>query len=328
MKRRTFIFNGFATGVSIAMLPSVSILATENQQVGYIGDPIFLKYHLYPDHPESPARYRYISTAMQDSGLMQSLVLPALKTDVLEWIGQLHTDAHIKSIQQKYPQAYEVATAAVGAALSAVDQVAKRNLQHVFCATRPPGHHALNTGKEEGFCYFNHVAIAGRYAQRKYGFQKILIVDWDYHHGNATEQMFYDDPSVLFFSSHDQYAYPGTGDPARTGTGAGIGYNINIHLPCGTTDAMIVKAYEDFLIPAVSTFKPDFILISAGFDSKQHDKLGCFDVTDNGFISLTRLLKVLARDYCDGRIVSILEGGYNLQGNADAVVAHVRELLT
>ncbi len=325
MKRRTFIFSTFATGLSLTVLRPA--LAGQDRGIGYIGDPVFLEYHLFPDHPESPARFRFIMETMQESGLLEQVARPGLKTDVLEWIKSLHTEQHIASIQRHYPEAYEVACAATGAALSAVDEVAANRLRHVFCATRPPGHHALNTGKEEGFCYFNHVAIAARYAQQQYGYKKILIVDWDYHHGNSTEMMFYDDPSVLFFSSHDQHAYPGTGDPAKTGSGAGEGFNINVHLPCGTTDTMIQQAYEQQLVPAVHAFKPDFIFISAGFDSRQYDKLGCFNVTDAGFTALTKLVKKLANTYCEGRIVSILEGGYNLQGNADAVVAHVSALL-
>lgn len=327
MKRRTFIFRSFATGLSLAVLRPSMTFASDPPGIGYIGDPVFLKYHLFPDHPESPARYRYITDAVTESGLLDRVSRPDLKKDVQAWIKTLHTKQHIDSIQRHYPEAFEVASAAVGAALAAVDQVAGKRLRHVFCATRPPGHHALNSGKEEGFCYFNQVAIAARYAQQQFGYKRILIVDWDYHHGNSTETMFYDDADVLFFSSHDQYAYPGTGDPAKTGRAAGEGLNINIHLPCGTTDEMILRAYQERLVPAVEAYKPDFIFISAGFDSKQHDKLGCFAVTDAGFVALTRLIKGLANRHCDGRIVSILEGGYNLKGNADAVVAHVAALL-
>ena len=132
---------------------------------------------------------------------------------------------------------------------------------------------------------------------------------------------------MLFFSTHDQYAYPGTGDPGKKGSGDGLGYNINVHLPCGTDDKTIVAAFKEKLLPAVKSFKPDCIIISAGFDSRINDLLGCFAVTDQGFRELTKIIKKLADTHCEGRLISILEGGYNLQGNASAVVAHVTALL-
>ena len=327
MKRRSFIFNGLASVLALSQSQWGWAETTVAPEVGYIGDPVFLKYHLFPNHPESPARYEHVAAAVEQSGLLGQVAQPALKKTVSEWLLTQHSVDHIQSIERNYPAADEVARAAVGAALSAVDEVASKRLKRVFCASRPPGHHALNTGKEEGFCYFNQVAIAARYAQQRYGFRKILIVDWDYHHGNATEAMFYDDPSVLFFSTHDQYAYPGTGDPSRVGAGPGQGFNINVHLPCDTTDVMIVSAFQQKLLPAVAKFKPDFVFISAGFDSRKDDLLGCFNVTDNGFSELTRIMKQVANSHCEGRLVSILEGGYNLDGNASAAIAHLRELV-
>ena len=156
--------------------------------------------------------------------------------------------------------------------------------------------------------------------------KKILIVDWDYHHGNATEHFFYNDPSVLFFSTHDQFAYPGTGSPKRKGNGKGLGFNINVHLPCKTKDEQIIKVFDQILVPKAHKFKPDFILISAGFDSRINDTLGCFDLSDDCFRKLTKILKNLSKLYCDNRILSILEGGYNLTGNAKATIAHINEL--
>jgi acetoin utilization deacetylase AcuC-like enzyme len=185
----------------------------------------------------------------------------------------------------------------------------------------------LNTGREEGFCYYNTIAIAARYAQKQYGFKKILIIDWDYHHGNATEAMFYDDPSVLYFSTHDQFAYPGTGDPAKKGIGKGLGFNINVHLPCGTDDKKIIDVYKSILLPAAEKFEPDMILISAGFDSREEDLLGCFDITDAAYVTMTKIVMKIAEKHCDGRVVSMLEGGYNLQGIAKAVTVHIKTLL-
>ena len=170
------------------------------------------------------------------------------------------------------------------------------------------------------------MAIAAKYAQEKYKLKKVLIIDWDYHHGNGTEAAFYDDSSGLFFSTHDQFAYPGTGSPSKKGKGTGKGYNINVHLPCGTSDKMIIEKFKKILVPEAKKFKPDLILISAGFDSKKNDLLGCFDITDSGFIELTKIVMEIAHKFCEDKIVSILEGGYNLEGNAKAVIAHVSAL--
>jgi len=268
-----------------------------------------------------------LQQAMELSGLIDKLNLLDRKDDIEPWLYTIHTPAHVMSIRENYPQAHMVALAVIGGVLSAVDAVCGHRAQNAFCATRPPGHHATNTGREEGFCFYNPVAIAARYAQQEYNLKKILIVDWDYHHGNGTEAAFYSDPEVLFFSTHDFYAYPGTGDPARTGLGAGKGYNINVHLDCGTTDKDIVKVFNERLVPAARQFQPDLILVSAGFDSRKDDLLGCFDVSDNGFIRLTALVMDIAAEYCNGKIVSVLEGGYNIKGLARAVTAHVKTLL-
>jgi acetoin utilization deacetylase AcuC-like enzyme len=220
-----------------------------------------------------------------------------------------------------------VAALAVAGALGAVDAVARREVRNVFCCMRPPGHHANNTGREEGFCFYSNAAIAAKYAQQVHGYQKILIVDWDYHHGNATQNAFYDDPSVLFFSTHDWQAYPGTGDPSLGGTGEARGLNINVHLDCGSGDTDMLVSWERQLLPAVTEFRPDFVLISAGFDSRKDDLLGCFEITDNAFRRMTRIVMDIADDFCDGRVVSILEGGYNVDGTALAATAHVETLI-
>lgn len=328
MNRRTFISSVISTFL-LSYQPRL-LAAKETltlNKTGYISEPLFLDHHISPDHPERPDRLKFIQQAMQGAGLLDQITSVSLKTDVGDWIKTLHTDAHIASIMKNTPAAHRVAEACVRACLAAVDKVATNELDNVFCATRPPGHHALNTGKEEGFCYYNHVAIAARYAQQKYGLKKILIVDWDYHHGNATEEMFYDDPSVLFFSTHDLYAYPGTGDPKKKGVGAGLGYNINVALPCGTNDKMIIDVFQNILLPAAEKYKPDLVLVSAGFDSREHDLLGCFDITDVAYKAMTKIVMQIADKHANGRLISVLEGGYNLKGISDAVVTHVSTLL-
>jgi acetoin utilization deacetylase AcuC-like enzyme len=155
----------------------------------------------------------------------------------------------------------------------------------------------------------------------------VLIIDWDYHHGNGTQNAFYDDPSVLFFSTHDWQAYPGTGDPSLTGEGEGSGLNINAHLDCGARDVDMLRHWDSKLLSAVREFRPDFIIVSAGFDSRRDDLLGCFDLTDDVFKRMTRTAMDLADEYTGGRLVSLLEGGYNVEGSALAAAAHVETLL-
>jgi acetoin utilization deacetylase AcuC-like enzyme len=238
----------------------------------------------------------------------------------------VHTPKHIKGILSDN-RTGTAALLAAGGALRGVDAVMTSKVSSVFCAIRPPGHHAGNKGREEGFCYFNNAALAVRYAQSKYGIKKVLVVDWDYHHGNGTEEIFYEDPTVLFFSTHNKMAFPGTGSPKRKGAGAGKGLSINVHLGYKTKDEEIIKAFKEKLLPAADAFKPQLIVISAGFDSRKGDLLGNFEVTDYGFFALTELCLSIAEKYSKGRIVSIFEGGYNPAGNAKAVLSHCGALI-
>ncbi len=327
MKRRDFL--QLTAGVCFLTWSDRYLLAAAGGRVKHTGfnfEPVYLEHTLGADHPESPQRLETVMQVLKDQDWYAGLSRVHPDIDAFPWIYEIHTADHVSSIKTHYPRSHEVALTVVRAVLTAVEQVCTGRLRNAFCATRPPGHHALNTGREEGFCFYNSIAIAARYAQKHHQLQKILIVDWDYHHGNATEAAFYSDPGVLFFSTHDFYAYPGTGDPARKGEGAGLGYNINVHLKCGTTDTDILAAFENYLLPAARDFRPDLILISAGFDSRQDDLLGCFNITDQGFVKLTQMVMALADEFCEGRIVSVLEGGYNLQGNASAVMHHVKTL--
>ncbi len=296
-------------------------------RTGLVYDNIFLNAYLGKFHPEKPERLIQAMHILEQSDMIKKLARIVLTEKVKFNSWGIHTDEHINSIQKNYPEFHEQSVAVVNGVLAAVDAVCNQKISNAFCLTRPPGHHARNTGREEGFCFYNSVAIAARYSQQIYGLKNILIVDWDYHHGNATELSFYSDPSVLYFSTHDFYAYPGTGDPVRRGEGEGLGFNINVHLDCGSGDQQIINAFIEKLVPAVNNFKPDMILISAGFDSREDDLLGCFKVTDSGYVELTRITRQLAERYCDGRIVSVLEGGYNLEGNASGILHHVKELM-
>lgn len=298
---------------------------------GYLYDARFLDH---PHSTERPERLTAIQKQIDQSGLAAHLTSIPLLADPYPQIQRVHSDQHVASIKQ-IPTTGPVAALAAAGALGAVKAVCEGKMKNAFCAIRPPGHHATNSGREEGFCFYGNVAVAARYAQAAFGLKRVLIIDWDYHHGNGTEWAFYSDPSVLFFSTHDWQAYPGTGDPARTGQGAGKGFNINVHMECGSGDEAFEKVFDDKLLPAASAFKPELVLISAGFDSKRNDQLGCFDVTPCGFSKLTRKVMQLADEHAKGRIVSLLEGGYADRGSsytynglASSVEAHVATLLS
>jgi acetoin utilization deacetylase AcuC-like enzyme len=222
------------------------------------------------------------------------------------------------------PKSWSAAQYAVGGCLNAVDAVLDGRMKNAFCLVRPPGHHAT-ASRGMGFCIFNNAALAARHAQAR-GVHRVLIVDWDVHHGNGTQDIFYEDPSVFYFSIHQWPLYPNTGAAEETGRGRGVGTTLNCPLPPGTGRAEVFAAFEKQLLPAAALFRPELILISAGFDSRIDDPLGAFTLTDDDFGDLTRLLITRANQHAAGRIVSMLEGGYSPAGLASATCAHVQAL--
>ena len=291
-------------------------------------------------HPESPARFAAVMDGLKRAGLLEKLLrlepravtgddlllaheagyLRRAEHDILSGASQLSTgDTSVCEAS------WEAAQRAAGCALAAVDAVMEGKAANAFCAVRPPGHHAT-ADRGMGFCVLNNIAIAARHAQRRHGIGRALIVDWDVHHGNGTQDIFYEDGSVFFFSTHQSPLYPGTGHAREIGVGAGKGTTLNCPLPAGSGRTEIFAAFEQQLVPAMEKFRPEFVLISAGFDSRAGDPLGDFLLTDADFAELTRLVRGIADQHAKGRMVSLLEGGYNLSGLASAAAAHVGAL--
>lgn len=258
-----------------------------------------------------------------------------------EWITKIHTPAYVASLQRLTPASGRVsldpdtamspgslnaAYLAAGGALAGVDAIMARQVDHVFCAVRPPGHHA-ETARAMGFCLFNTVAIAVRYVQHRYGLRRVLVLDWDVHHGNGTQHSFEEDPSVLFFSTHQYPHYPGTGRAEETGRGAGKGLTINVPMEAGEGDETYRAVFLKTLVPAADEFKPEFVMISAGFDAHQDDPLAGMALTEEGYAELTRIVAAIALRHAGGRILSTLEGGYNLRALAASVDRHLQALL-
>ncbi|HYF00193.1 MAG TPA: histone deacetylase [Planctomycetota bacterium] len=306
-------------------------------QTGFVYEDVFLEHRTGEGFPERPARLEAIVGRLKETGLTERLTKLTPREDAVDWIPELHTRDYIERVKRVCATAvegettidtrdvpvskrsYDAAVTAVGGVLAAVDAVAAGKIRTAFCAVRPPGHHALRE-KAMGFCLFNTVAIAARYAQKKHGMARILVVDWDVHHGNGTQDAFFDDPSVMLFDTHLAPFYPGTGAAEERGRG-----NIfNVPLPAGAGDAEVLKAYEASLVPAATAFKPDLILISCGFDSAKGDRLGRMAITADGYARMTRLVKGLQEK---GRVISVLEGGYTLENLAACSEAHVRALL-
>lgn len=311
--------------------------------VALITSAEYLK-HDEPSHPEHAGRLRAIHQALDGSGLRPRLLSLSPRPATIEELTAVHTPEYVTALQQVMdkapayidyaptyivPESYAVAVLAAGGALRAVDAVldASAEAQTAFALVRPPGHHAV-PDQAMGFCLFNNVALAARHAQTR-GLKKVMIVDFDVHHGNGTQDAFYADPSVLFLSTH-QYQpgfYPGTGGAEEIGAGAGEGFNINVPLPAGAGDAAFERLAAEIITPAAERFAPELLLVSAGFDAHWADPLASLQLSHTGYGHLTRALIALAEKHCGGRMVLTLEGGYDLNALAGGVVTVFRALL-
>ncbi len=313
-------------------------MSLAGQATGIHYDAIYEKHDTGPHHPESAHRYAVLRKALES--LPPTFVrLPRRTAEVSEILLAHEAYYHdvvyqdVESFAHQLrtgdtaicEESYDIAREATGAVLEAVDAVMRGDVRSAFCAVRPPGHHA-NATRGMGFCIFNHIAIAARYLQQKHGLQKIAIIDWDVHHGNGTEDIFISDPSVFYASLHEAGIYPGTGQAEVRGRGAGAGCNLNLPLATGSNGDVALKVWDAQLQPAIDAFTPDFLLISAGFDARIDDPIGGLKWSDETFAAMTRRCAQLAEKHCHGRLVSMLEGGYNPEGLASAALAHVRAL--
>lgn len=305
---------------------------------GIVRDDLFIEHEPGTWHPESPDRLKAIYSLLDEN--KRPLINLERREATEKEITLVHTSEHFKRVSltdgksssrfdadtAASAMSFRAALAAAGGLINLTEKVVNRELDNGFALVRPPGHHA-EAGRAMGFCFFNNVAVAAAWALSHMGLSRVLIVDWDLHHGNGTQHSFYKDPRVLYISTHQYPHYPGTGGLGETGRDEGLGYNINIPLSWGHGNLEYVSIFQKIVEPAARAFKPDLILVSAGFDIHQQDPLGDMKITDEGFAAMAHILKRVAAEVCQGRLVFTLEGGYHIRGQADGV-GQVLDVLT
>jgi len=306
-----------------------------------IHHPSYAKHDTGPGHPETSERYEVVMKALRaDAKLWSSLAEISPEKAAKGLIQAAHSPQHFKRVESAFEQgldrldadtaismqSFDASLFAAGAVIAGVDAVMQTNARNAFAAVRPPGHHATSENAM-GFCMFNNVAVGARHAQNKYKeIERVAIIDWDVHHGNGTQGIFYDDPSVYFFSMHQYPWYPGTGSRGETGHGRGLGSTLNVPVKANTKASEQRRMFEGAIEDIAKNFKPDLIMISAGFDAHHSDPLGQLELEDAHFVSMTKTAMQWADTACEGRIVSALEGGYNLSTLGGTVKNHVAEL--
>jgi acetoin utilization deacetylase AcuC-like enzyme len=304
-----------------------------------VKDERYLRHNTGEYHPENHHRLEAIYEMLEEEGMKGKFREVVPRPATREELEMIHTSRYVDQIAATYGRDYtmldpdtstsseswEVARLAVGGLLNFVDGVMKGEFKNGFALIRPPGHHA-ETNRGMGFCIFNNVAVAAKYALKKFNLERVLIVDWDLHHGNGTQNAFYEDPHVLYFSTHQFPYYPGSGSIGEVGKGKGTGFTVNVPLPGGQGDAEFIQIFKELLSPVAKEFSPQLILVSAGFDIYFQDPLGAMGVTPAGFYLLTEIVMEIAEVCCQGRIILTLEGGYHLVGLRDSVKATLTKL--
>ncbi len=302
-------------------------------------DPRYLEHDTGAGHPERPARLSHTIEALAAQPWFDQLEQVAPRPCERAWLAQVHDDAYLERARQACarapyldtpdvaigPSSFEVATLAAGGVLALADAVVSGAVDNGFALVRPPGHHAEHA-EAMGFCLVNNIAVTARYLQRHHGLDKILVLDWDVHHGNGTQHIFEEDPSVFYVSLHQYPWYPGTGAYHENGRGAGVGATLNCPMPGGAGDDDYRVAFKDVVLPAVRRFAPDAVLLSAGFDAHAADPLGDLRLSTGCFRWMTERMLEVAEQSAGGRLVSLLEGGYDLDALAACVAAHVETL--
>ena len=310
-------------------------------RTGFLYDDIYLEHRTSIMHPEKPERLKAIISHLEKIGLLEKVIRLAPKEIAQEWLEEIHSTQYINHVREicesgvqfldsidteVCPKSYEIALLAAGGIIEAVSAVEKGEINNAFCAVRPPGHHAVRNAAM-GFCLFNNIAVAARFLQKTFNLERILIVDWDVHHGNGTQAAFYDDDSVFYFSTHQFPHYPMTGSKSERGVGKGEGYTLNVPMGYNAGDMEYIHTFKDQLVPTAARFRPDFILVSAGFDFHVTDPYSGIKVTYDGVQRISDIVVQLAEEHCTGKIVSILEGGYSLDALAKCVEIHLLTLL-
>jgi acetoin utilization deacetylase AcuC-like enzyme len=313
------------------------------RRTGYVYDERYLRHQPGEWHPERPARLEAIHERIQSNGLIGELVRIPPYAAPLSWVERLHDPDYIRRFREACqrgqsifqvpdcgicPETYQIALLAAGGVMAAADAVMKGEVENAFCAVRPPGHHA-EKARALGFCFFNNVALAALYLVENFGMERVAVVDWDVHHGNGTQHLFETDPRVFYLSLHEDphSCYPGTGYGRERGKGPGKGFTLNLPMPMGSGDAEYLKILEGEGLPALKKFAPQFLLISAGFDAHQDDPLAHQELSREGYRRMGRLLLDMAQETAGGRVITVLEGGYNLEVLAECVEDHLRLLL-
>lgn len=303
--------------------------------------PIYEKHDTGPGHPEMPERYRVVVDALRTDERLWNTLNEITPEKASQGVVQAaHTKEHFKRVEGAFAngldrldadttismQSFDASLFAAGGAIAAVDAVMQGEARNAFVAVRPPGHHAT-AEHAMGFCIFNNVAVAARYAQNRYKeIDRVAVVDWDVHHGNGTQGIFYTDPTVFFFSMHQYPWYPGTGARGETGHGKGLGSTLNVPVKAFTKAKDQLSAFDAAIGEIASKMKPDMIFLSAGFDAHRTDPLGQLQLEDPDYVSLTRTMMEWADEACGGRLISCLEGGYNLETLGPTVREHVATL--
>ncbi|MFH1562550.1 MAG: histone deacetylase [Nitrospirota bacterium] len=307
--------------------------------IGLVYHPTYL-LHETRGHAENKLRLLSILKYLEQSKIKNNLFYIPPRYATVEEIGLIHPLTYIKMIEracqtnkrsidpdtQICPKSYEVALLAAGGVISAIDAVMEGKVKQAFALVRPPGHHA-EPNKGMGFCIFNNIAIGTKYAQNKYGLEKILIIDFDVHHGNGTQLVFYDDPSVLYCSIHQYPFYPGTGTQLEKGEGKGERLTINVPLPAKTGDIEYIAAFKNYILPPALEFNPELVLVSAGFDGHKDDPIGGMKLTNEGYKNIAKMICEIANQSCEGKVVSCLEGGYNIEVLPVLVEEYLLEML-